>query len=92
MTGLDSLVHLEWLDLSFNNIEIIGGLDELVNLRDLSLAHNRITQLENLDTLVNLQVLSLANNLLEDVDCVSHHCMHRFALACTTNDPSSIQS
>ena len=68
MRGLEKLTQLEWLDLSFNNIEIISGLDTLVNLKDLSLANNRIQMVEGLDSLVGcLQILSLANNLIEDV-------------------------
>lgn len=64
--ALSSLTRLEWLDLSFNNIERISGLDKLVCLRDLSLAHNRIKTVSNLDSLSQLQVLSLANNLIEE--------------------------
>ena len=64
--ALAALTQLEWLDLSFNNIECISGLDTLVNLRDLSLAHNRIKAVGNLDALKELQVLSLANNLIEE--------------------------
>jgi Leucine-rich repeat (LRR) protein len=64
--ALASLTQLEWLDLSFNNIEEISGLDNLVQLRDLSLAHNRIKTVGNLDALKTLQVLSLANNLIEE--------------------------
>lgn len=64
--SLESLTQLEWLDLSFNNIENICGLGKLVHLRDLSLAHNRIKTICNLDSLTKLQVLSLANNLIEE--------------------------
>ena len=64
--ALATLTQLEWLDLSFNNIERISGLDTLVHLRDLSLAHNRIKTVGNLDSLKKLQVLSLANNLIEE--------------------------
>ena len=39
---MDHLVHLEWLDLSFNNISKIEGLDKLTKLTDLSLFANRI--------------------------------------------------
>lgn len=70
ITGLTTLVHLEWLDLSFNNIAVITGLDKLVNLKDLSLAHNRVSMVENMESLVNLHVFSLANNLLEDMENV----------------------
>ena len=64
--ALTMLTQLEWLDLSFNNIEEISGLDTLVHLRDLSLAHNRIKTVGGLDALKKLQVLSLANNLIEE--------------------------
>ena len=64
--ALSSLTQLEWLDLSFNNIERITGLSKLVCLRDLSLANNRIKTISNLDSLNQLQVLSLANNLIEE--------------------------
>ena len=66
--ALESLTQLEWLDMSFNNIENITGLSKLVHLRDLSLAHNRIKTVCNLDALPKLQVLSLANNLIEETN------------------------
>ncbi len=66
------LTQLEWLDLSFNNIEEISGLDKLINLRDLSLANNRLKTIENIDSLSgSLQILSVANNLIEDKKNVS---------------------
>ena len=42
MTGLDTLVNVRWLDLSFNLIETIEGLENLHKLTDLSLYSNRI--------------------------------------------------
>ena len=62
------LVHLEWLDLSFNMIEKIEGLDTLTKLEDLSLFDNKITKLEGLDNLRNLNVLSVGKNELEHLD------------------------
>ncbi|KAF2978737.1 hypothetical protein EK904_009584 [Melospiza melodia maxima] len=62
--GLESLVHLVWLDLSFNNIEVIEGLDTLVKLQDLSLYSNRISTIEHMDTLQELQIFSIGNNNL----------------------------
>ena len=38
--GLDGLVNLRWLDLSFNLIERIEGLDKNKKLEDLSLYSN----------------------------------------------------
>uniref|UniRef100_A0A8C5QRQ3 Dynein regulatory complex subunit 3 n=1 Tax=Leptobrachium leishanense TaxID=445787 RepID=A0A8C5QRQ3_9ANUR len=66
--GLDTLVNLTWLDLSFNNIEVIGRLDALTKLEDLSLCNNRISVIENMDHLNNLQVLSLGNNKLVSLE------------------------
>lgn len=66
--GLEHLVNLRWLDLSFNNIEKIEGLARLTQLTDLSLCDNRIAQLEGLEAQRGLEVLSLANNRLRGVD------------------------
>lgn len=41
-SNLDHLVHLKWLDLSFNNIKAITGLDKLTELMDLSLYNNQV--------------------------------------------------
>jgi hypothetical protein len=70
--GLETLVHLEWLDLSFNNISEVGeGLKELVSLRDLSVAHNQLTDISGFTTLTHLQSLSLASNRLAHLNQVS---------------------
>lgn len=41
-SNLDHLVHLKWLDLSFNNIKAIEGLEKLTELMDLSLYNNQV--------------------------------------------------
>lgn len=41
-SNLDHLVHLKWLDLSFNNIKAIAGLEKLTELMDLSLYNNQV--------------------------------------------------
>ena len=64
--GLDKLVNLQWLDLSFNLIEKIEGLEKLTKLTDLSLYSNNISQITGLETLVNLNVLSLGSNKFTD--------------------------
>jgi Leucine-rich repeat (LRR) protein len=76
--GLETLTQLEWLDLSFNNIEEISGLEKLASLRDLSLANNRLKTLSNLDSMAgSLQILSVANNLIEEKKYVSKNCSHK---------------
>lgn len=62
------MTQLQWLDLSFNNIEKIEGLETLVNLTDLSLHHNQIHTLEGLDALTKLDVLSIGDNQLETLE------------------------
>ncbi|KAF1788795.1 Leucine-rich repeat domain, L domain-like [Phytophthora cactorum] len=52
--GIGHLVHLEWLDLSFNNISTIKGLENLVKLTDLRLLY--------LKCLEKLRVLNLTGN------------------------------
>ena len=59
-----------FLDLSFNNIEVIEGLERLTQLEDLTLYNNRISQLENMDALEKLHVLSIGNNKLSELDNV----------------------
>ena len=60
-----------FVDLSFNNIEMIEGLDKLTKLQDLTLYNNRISRIENMDMLTELHVLSLGNNNLTDLENVS---------------------
>ena len=62
---------MSFLDLSFNNIEVIEGLSSLVKLKDLSLAYNHIKTIENMDGLP-LQVLSIGNNLIDRLDELSY--------------------
>ena len=66
--GLDGLVNLKWLDLSFNLIKKIEGLDTLTQLTDLSLYNNKIEELSGLDNLHELNVLSVGLNLLRKHD------------------------
>jgi hypothetical protein len=68
--GLEHLVNLEWLDLSFNNITEMAGLDMLVKLTDLSLFNNKLTQIAGLNQLTKLNVLSVGNNQITDLECI----------------------
>ena len=68
--GLDFLVNLVWLDLSFNRIRKIEGLDQLKNLQVLALYQNEIKSIQNLKHLEKLSVLRIGNNRLASRDDV----------------------
>ena len=70
ITGLDNLIHLVWLDLSFNRIQRIEGLENLKRLQVLALYQNQISKLENLDHLPHLNVLRLGKNRISNRDDV----------------------
>jgi len=65
--NLDSLVHLRFLNLSYNAITRIEGLEALVSLEELNLAENAITHIENLSGLRNLLRLNLSGNQIERI-------------------------
>ncbi|AWP18853.1 putative leucine-rich repeat-containing protein 48 isoform 2 [Scophthalmus maximus] len=70
MEGLDSLMNLTWLNLSFNRIEKMEGLESLQRLELLNLSNNRISVIENMDGLEKLSHFFIANNLLGQLDNV----------------------
>ena len=53
-TSAESLVNLEWLDLSFNKIERIQNLGAQTRLKVLALFNNRIVEIENVEHLQEL--------------------------------------
>ncbi len=59
LTGLDTLVNLEHLNLSGNALLKIDDLESLINLKTLNLSFNYISELENLSHLKNLESLNL---------------------------------
>nr|XP_048337454.1 probable LRR receptor-like serine/threonine-protein kinase At5g48740 isoform X2 [Ziziphus jujuba var. spinosa] len=66
--NLDSLQHLEKLNLSFNELTSFGtGLENLVSLRTLDLQNNSLqgTVPDSLGDLIDLHLLNLENNKLE---------------------------
>ena len=68
--GLDLLINLEWLDLSFNKITKIENLDKLAKLKVLALFSNEIIDVEKLDALQELEVLRLGNNKICNKACI----------------------
>ncbi|MFW9896237.1 MAG: leucine-rich repeat domain-containing protein [Candidatus Thorarchaeota archaeon] len=66
--GLEKLVNLEEIDLSFNSINEIENLDNMFNLKKLDLSRNMIKEIKGLDSLLNLECLDLSNNTeLQDI-------------------------
>ena len=56
------------LDLSFNNIRVIGGLSGLVKLEKLFLINNKLKKIEQLEQLTCLTMLELGDNRIR-VSC-----------------------
>ena len=72
ITGLDNLVNLQELKLTWNKITKIKNIDKLVNLQELNLVGNMITEIKNIDKLVNLQVLCLAYNKITEIKNINN--------------------
>ncbi|KXH69504.1 protein phosphatase 1 regulatory subunit SDS22 [Colletotrichum salicis] len=69
--GLDDLVNLTSLDLSFNKIKHIKRVNHLTKLKELFLVANKISTIENLEGLDNLTSLELGSNrirVLQNLD------------------------
>ncbi|KAK2029961.1 protein phosphatase 1 regulatory subunit SDS22 [Colletotrichum zoysiae] len=60
--GLDDLVNLTSLDLSFNKIKHIKRVNHLTKLKELFLVANKISTIENLEGLDKLTSLELGSN------------------------------
>ncbi|KAG4034660.1 hypothetical protein MFRU_002g00170 [Monilinia fructicola] len=65
--GLEDLIHLTSLDLSFNKLKHIKKINHLTSLTDLYFVQNKITTIENLDGLTKLRNLELAANRIREI-------------------------
>ena len=71
--GLEKLVNLNTLILSFNEIEQIEGLpNENKCLKRLDLNHNFIRRIEGLECKSTLMHLNLTNNWISDINQIDH--------------------
>ncbi|KAI9748316.1 MAG: hypothetical protein M4579_007257 [Chaenotheca gracillima] len=70
--GLEDLVNLTSLDLSFNKIKHIKKVDHLKELRDIYFVQNKIGKIEGLDGLVKLRNLELAANRIREIENLDH--------------------
>ncbi|KAG9240587.1 protein phosphatase-like protein PP1 regulatory subunit sds22 [Calycina marina] len=65
--GLEDLVNLAVLDLSFNKIKHIKRINHLTKLTDLYFVQNKISTIEGLDGLTKLKTLELAANRIREI-------------------------
>lgn len=65
--GLDRLVNLRQLNLSYNVIKKVENMEMLVNLVELNLAENDIKDMRGLLCLSNLQRLNLSGNSIQRI-------------------------
>lgn len=62
LENMETLVNLQFLDVSYNRITKIEGLSELKKLKELHLVHNKITVIEGLEEVGTLRI-SLTSNI-----------------------------
>jgi protein phosphatase 1 regulatory subunit 7 len=67
MEGLNTLAHLEVLDVGDNKIRKIENIDQLVGLREFHAAKNKITVLEGLSTCVSLYIIAVQCNFIQKI-------------------------
>lgn len=59
---------VQYLDLSYNNIETLKGIDRFYNLQELILDNNKLTDNATFPYLPHLRTLSLNNNQISDLE------------------------
>ncbi len=72
LEGVDSLHHLDVLDLHSNRINRVEGLTSLTELRVLNLAGNSITAVEGMEALYALTELNLRRNVISSVKSIGN--------------------
>jgi leucine-rich repeat-containing protein 49 len=70
--NLDSLKHLEMLDLHTNKITKIENIKHLSGLRVLNISNNSITAIENLNGLTSLNELNARKNIITSISGLEH--------------------
>ena len=71
MEGLEELVNLVTLNLSYNRLKKIEGISTLVSLKNLDVSHNIIADLDGFQevkTCPSLTSLDLSNNIIDCPD------------------------
>ena len=63
-----NFLHIQYLNLSNNNIKSLKPLHSLLHIRQLNLNNNDLHSLEGLDNIYGIQKLSASNNILRGLD------------------------
>ena len=93
LDGIQHMIELTEVNLSFNEIADIGRLAELSRLAVLDLSHNRIRQLPALRFAPELRELELNHNELDSLDWIAaQHFPLLELLALANNDISEIDA
>ncbi|KAJ6439407.1 conserved leucine-rich repeat protein [Purpureocillium lavendulum] len=69
LTSWDHLMHLQYVDISGNEVKSLSALKNLVHLRSVRADDNQLASLDGLDCHDGLLSLRARNNLIEELDC-----------------------
>lgn len=67
LEGIETILHVEILDLSGNNICDISKLWDLTRVEELYLNKNQICEIDSLCNMKNLRILDLSYNQIDDI-------------------------
>ena len=67
LAGIEKLVNLSSLGLSYNELSNLSRIEKLVNLSSLDLSGNQLSDLSGIEKLVNLSSLNLSGNPLSNL-------------------------
>jgi Leucine Rich Repeat (LRR) protein len=68
LTNLHSLLHIQHIDLSKNELSNLDGLPPLMDLISIDLSNNNFDRIPNFENAPNLKVLILNSNNLSSID------------------------
>ena len=72
ISALSNLTNLEFLDISYTNVENLISIDKLINLRYLNISGTKVSDLYPLKKLFKLKTLHLRATVINDLSDLSH--------------------
>ncbi len=84
------LIHLEHLDLSYNQLQNIQIPDTLTHLTSLHLSNNQLQNIQIPNTLIHLEYLDLSDNQLQNIQ-IPNTLIHLERLHLSNNQLQNIQ-